>query len=187
MKEIWKDIKGYEGLYQVSNLGRIKSLKNDNIKYGHYKEFIISQNNNNSFNYWRCGLCKNGVVKKYAIHRLVAEAFISNPYNLPQVNHIDGNKSNNTINNLEWVTCSENIQHSFKLGLHKPTMLNKKYEKNPNSKPIIQYDKNMNKIKIWNSITEASDYLKINKVGISYSCNQKRKTAGGYIWRFKEE
>ena len=66
-------------------------------------------------------------------------------------------------------------------------MLNKKYEKNPNSKPIIQYDRNMNKIKIWNSITEASDYLKINKVGISYSCNQKRKTAGGYIWRFKEE
>lgn len=187
MKEIWKDIKDYEGLYQVSNLGRIKSIKNNNIKYGHYKDFILSQTDNNSFHYMRCGLCKNGKLKYYAVHRLVAQAFIPNTNNYLEVNHKDGDKSNNCVDNLEWCTRSQNMKHAIKYGLLKPPMLNKKYEKNPNSKPIIQYDKKMKKIKDWNSIREASNYLKINEVGISYCCNNKRKTAGGYIWKFKEE
>ena len=119
MEEVWKDIKGYEGLYQVSNYGRIKSL--DRI----IKDSHRSYNKNDkilklSFNfqkYLMVNLSKYGVKKSYRVNRLVAEAFIPNPLNKSQVNHIDGNKINNNVENLEWVTPSENMQHAYKNGL----------------------------------------------------------------------
>lgn len=103
-KEIWKDVVGYEGLYQVSNLGYVKR-KNRILKHTyreHYKAVI---------------LCKNGKTKTFQVHRLVALAFIPNTNNLPQINHIDGNKLNNKVSNLEWVTPSENRKHGIRLGL----------------------------------------------------------------------
>lgn len=106
--EIWKDIKNYEGLYQVSNLGNIKS-------FWHKKEVIMKQMNNNGYSQLNLYYC--GLAKKFYVHRLVAKAFIPNPENKPQVNHIDGNKQNNNINNLEWVTNIENEKHAIKLGL----------------------------------------------------------------------
>ena len=124
MKEIWKDINGYEGLYQVSNLGRVRSLnryvnsaiKNNNkvIRKGKILKF-----NSNWNNYLQVNLSKCGKEKMFAVHRLVALTFIPNPNNLSQVNHIDGNKFNNSVNNLEWCTAKENINHSWKLGLSK--------------------------------------------------------------------
>jgi len=109
MKEIWKDVIGYEGFYQVSNLGNVKGLKRNKVK----------SQTLNSWGYKIISITKpNTKVKSVLVHRLVAKAFIDNPENKEQVNHIDGNKSNNCVHNLEWCNQSENMQHAFKLGLN---------------------------------------------------------------------
>ena len=106
MEEIWKDIKDYEGLYQVSNLGRVKSLN-----YNHTgKEKILKLHDTHG--YYRAYLCNKGKQFKIFVHRLVAQAFIPNPNNLPQVNHKDFNRKNNCSKNLEWITLKENVQYS---------------------------------------------------------------------------
>ena len=129
MKEVWKDIKDYEGLYQVSNFGNVRSFKNLNGRG------LVNTPHNlkpqyGRHNYYAVHLTKDKLYKNALIHRLVAETFIPNSDKLPQVNHIDGNKYNNHVNNLEWCTCKYNIRHAHDLGLHK------KYfgKDNPNSK-----------------------------------------------------
>ena len=117
MKEEWRDIKGYEGLYQVSNLGKVKRLTNyvkNNGVYGKTKKIKIKDRILTPINfvgYKAVKLCKNGIEKRYYLHRLIAETFIDNLENKSEVNHIDGNKSNNIIKNLEWVTHQENCKH----------------------------------------------------------------------------
>lgn len=118
MEEIWKDIQGYEGLYQVSNLGRVKSLARLDTRGQRVSEKILKLGKHRA-GYFRVNLYKNGKMKQYLVHRLVALAFIPNPENKEQVNHIDGNKQNNVIENLEWCTHSENIQHAYRTGLAK--------------------------------------------------------------------
>lgn len=108
--EIWKDIKGYEGIYQVSNLGRVKSLKRYSNNNANTKDRLLKPSFNKK-GYLRVVLCKNGIQYNKTIHRLVAEAFIPNPDNKPQVNHIDEDKTNNRISNLEWMTNKENRNH----------------------------------------------------------------------------
>lgn len=119
--EIWKPIKNFEGLYEISNLGRIKALprrKNCNRGYGIMREHYMKPNNYGTSDYYRVPLTnKNHIKKYYLVHRLVAETFIENPNNLPQVNHKDGNKANNKVDNLEWCTASFNLKHAIDKGL----------------------------------------------------------------------
>ena len=141
MQEIWKDIIGYENLYQVSNLGNVKSLcfgarnkRKSNITR-------LLKTNSNNFGYLKVELYKDGKSKIKYVHRLVAEAFIPNPDQKPQVNHIDGNKANNTLSNLEWVTSSENLSHACKTGLRISPMHGKFGNLNHLSKRILQLAK----------------------------------------------
>lgn len=119
--EIWKDVVGYEGLYEVSNLGRVRG-KEGRITYSkrhgkrRWRQRIIKQQLDNTGGF-AVELYKNKQRKRIRVHRLVAEAFILNPENKPQVNHIDGNRQNNKLSNLEWVTQKENIYHAWETGL----------------------------------------------------------------------
>ena len=180
-KEIWKDVKNYEGLYQVSNYGRVKSLNFDRIK----KEKIM-KSYVDKIGYYSIRLCKNGKSKLVRVHRLVAESFLQRPNKNTEVNHIDGNKLNNFVDNLEWVTHKENMIHAFKnnLAQYPPPRYGKA---NAKSKSVVQYDKNGNKIKIWECTKQAGEILKFNYKHISDVCLGKRKTAGGYIWKYELE
>lgn len=186
MEEIWRDIHEYEGLYQVSNLGKIKSLN-----YNHTKKEKILVLANSSTGYKVTVLSKSGKTKTINVHRLVAEAFIPNPNNLPCINHKDGNKINNCFDNLEWCTYSHNNKEAFRLGLRKPPWEGKKGSKHNCSKKINQYDLEGNLINEFGSITEASKlFFSLSKrpdKNISETIRGKSKTAFGYIWKYADK
>lgn len=170
MVQLWKDIKGYEGLYQISNLGYVKALRYGNQKKSN-KEKIMKASPD-GYGYLQLGLTKDKKTTMYKIHRLVAEAFIPNENNLPQINHKDENKVNNKVDNLEWCTLEYNINYGSRT---------EKYRKK-----IKQYDLSGNLIKIWNSITDIEKELKIPHSHIVECCKGKRPTAKKYIWKYKE-
>lgn len=196
--EIWKDIKGYEGLYQVSDLGRVKSLKREVKNKNGFrivKEKVLKPIINNK-GYYVYGLRKNGKLEMKLLHRLIGEHFLENKNKFTCINHIDGNKLNNRIDNLEWCTYKHNIKEAFRLGLNTYTYQKNfqhnywkgKYGKDHNcSKCVLQYDLNNVFIKKWDSITDASKKTNINYYSISNNCRGKQKSAGGFIWKFKEE
>ena len=187
MQEIWKDIEGYEGLYQVSNIGNVKSLSFGarNIHKSNVQKLLKLSPTN--CGYYKVQLYKNGKAKMMYVHRLVATAFIPNPERKPQINHIDGNKANNTSSNLEWVSCSENQRHAIRNGLREPSpMLGRTGSDNPNSKAILQYDHFGNFIKEWSGISEAARVLNIGASSISACLCGINKTAYGSIWRYKQ-
>ena len=163
--ETWKDKKDYEGHYQVSNCGRVKS-----IKFG--KEIILKQRKDKR-GYYSVVLSKNGIVKKYSVHRLVAEAFIDNTDNLPYVNHKDEDKTNNNVNNLEWCDAKYNINYG--------TCIERRSKKK--SKPVLQYDLEGNFIKEWKSTMECgrNGY---NQGNVVACCQGELKKYKGFIWRY---
>ena len=193
MIETWKDIKNFEGLYQVSNLGQIKRLSSyvnsslKNQKRVLRKEKILKKSLNSN-GYPHVILSKNNIHFNKTIHRLVAEAFIPNPKNKPQVNHKNGIKTDNRVENLEWCTQSENIRHGFKNNLYK-TPINA-FKKGNNSHPIIQYNLQGVLIKKYNTITDASrQFLNISNnpnTNISSNLRGLSKTAFGYVWRYAD-
>lgn len=189
MSEIWKDVTGYEGLYQVSNTGHVKSLKRTIIRNNGrtlaVKEKILGVFPDGR-GYSIVFLSKNGETKHFFMHRLVAEKFIPNTENKPQVNHIDGNKTNNCVENLEWVTGSENMYHSYKIGLHK-RLSPPKGKDSPYAKAIIQLDRDGKEINRFSSIKDAERETKISNGSISSSARGYQKTAGGYMWRYADE
>lgn len=174
MEEIWKDIAGYEGMYQISNLGRVKSLSRETKnQYGNKDKILKTTNLSNG--YVKIGLFKNRKQTYYFIHRLVAQAFIPNPNNYPIVNHKDEKPSNNNANNLEWCTYEYNNNYGTR-SLRSSITKQKK---------IIQYDLDGNFIKIWDSQKEAIKELKISN-HITDVCHNRRKECGGYMWKFLE-
>ena len=185
MEEVWKDVAGYEGLYQVSNLGRIKSMERyckdrSSVRLipETFKKASLSGTEKNGQHYLQVALFKDGKRRLYRIHRIVAEMFIPNPENKEVVNHKNGNKHDNRVDNLEWCTNAENNAHAISTGLHK-TIINGK-----NSVAICQCDKERNVIAEYPSMMEAERQTGIAHQNISAAI-RKGISAGGFVWKKK--
>ena len=188
MEEIWKDIPGYETLYQVSNLGNVRSL--DHIRKNGKKENqiciskgkILKQAKQKESGYMFAVLSKNGKTKGFRVHRLVAETFLENPNNYKCVNHKDENKENNNVNNLEW--CSYLYNNNY--GTKKDRL--KIIQQKRVGRKVNQYDLNGTLIKKWNCIMDIERYLKKERSNavISACCRNKTKTAYGYRWEYAD-
>lgn len=178
MQEIWKDIPGYEELYQASNLGRIRSLDREisvnggnqhtrfmckQIKKGKIRKSKLTKDG-----YYEIGLIKNGKTKFIRTHRLIAMAFIPNPNNYPVINHKNHNRLDNRSDNLEWCTVWYNNRYS-------------------KARKIVQLDKNYNLIKIWDCMSDVHRELGLSVSNISKCCINKKYKTGNSYWRYYEE
>lgn len=179
--EQWKIINGFEG-YEVSNQGNVRNVMTNRIL----------KNRDHKCGYLQVVLYKDRKQKVKYVHRLVAEAFVPNPEGKEQVNHIDGVKTNNNIENLEWTTCSENIKHGFDIGVKRADIehLNKIRDNNIKvirekySKPVQQYGLQGNLIATFSSVREAERATGICHSAISRTCKGKYKQTGGFVWRY---
>lgn len=176
INEIWKDIVGYEGLYQVSNLGRVKSLdrisKNGRFLKGKYKKSTQDKDG-----YEKVSLSKDGLPNCYLVHRLVAMAFIPNPENKPEVDHINTIRNNNVVENLRWVNKSENNNN--------PLTKSHRKEFNCGCKKVGCVTTGQ----VFNSTIEAGEFYNINPSGIRQCCRNVRKSAGKLndkklVWKY---
>lgn len=187
--EIWIAIKGYEGYYEVSTLGNVRSVdkyieRNNGQIYFRKGKILKPREGKNGYYY--VVLSKNNQQKTKKNHRLVAENFIPNYDNKPEVNHKSLIKSENFLDNLEWVTTSENVQHSFDFGDRTPTKYwqGKRGVDCYSSKMVSQFDLSGNFINKFGSTSEAKRITGINQGHISEVCRGERKSAGGYFWAY---
>lgn len=172
IKEEWKTIKDFPN-YEISTRGNIRTKKYYD-KRNNLRESKLLSKRTNRVGYVYVILSNKTIKHKtLTVHRLVAKAFIPNPQNKPQVNHIDGNKQNNTMNNLEWCTASENVKKRYEIG-----------NDGNNYKAINQYDLNGDYIKTWNKIIDIERKLGFCHQHISSCCKHKLKTAYGYVWEY---
>jgi len=188
--EIWKDINGFEGYYQISNYGNVRSLDRfDGIRNKKSQSIIPVLKYNG---YLQVGLRKNGTRKYLSVHRLVALHFIDNPENKTQVNHIDCNKQNNHVSNLEWVSSKENLLHARKHGLRDNMPRGEKHvnygmygERSKSAKKVVRYNRNTGETKLYHAkILAKEDGFDVTS--ISKCCHNKLKTHKGYEWYFLE-
>lgn len=177
--EIWKPVVGYEGLYEVSNLGRVKSLDRLDGRGSKIKGRILKPIKDKK-GYLSVGLSKNNINKHYKIHRLVAEHFIPNLDNKPEIDHINTDRTDNRIENLRFVSAKENSNNPLTL---KHFSECRKGVKNPKHRKVLQYDIYGNFIRVWETITEAETSLKLTHK-IHSVCQGKRKTCGGFKWKY---
>lgn len=188
-EEIWRDISGYEGLYQVSNLGRIKRLPRVVIRSdGRRRTFCesISKGHLHNTGYYVINLTKNVISKRKLVHRLVAEAFLPNPNHYPVIHHIDANKTNERADNLMWCSYSFNIKHSYEFEGHRPSMKGVFGKDNPHSVPIVQISLQGEVLAHFVNIMEAARKLNVNHTNITACIKKRKKTAYGYLWSVDE-
>ena len=176
MEEEWKDVVGYEGLYQVSNLGRVRSL--DYRRTGRIQLLKPAMHRDG---YLYVNLCKDRKRKHYKVHRLVAQAYLPNPEVLPELNHIDENKQNNCVDNLEWCERQHNCNYGTRNARIAAAKTNGKC-----SKPVQQLTKDGTLVAVWTSIHEAERVTGNSKGNICRCCRGKRPTAGGFIWHYAQ-
>ncbi len=176
--EIWKAVKGYEGIYEVSNFGRIRSLdKEITFKDGRRRKFygrILRTNTLNNSGYVTVGLHDHGHQISYLLHRVVAEAFVENPNNYSEVNHIDQNKMNNSSDNLEWCTHKENVNHGDEIerGSQKQR------------KSFRQLDMDGNVIKLWSGFKKMQRETGYQRKSVYECCTGKRDSYKGFRWEY---
>ena len=193
--EEFVDIKNYDGRYKIGNKGTVIGVSRSKDERYKHKQWILKQYEDKN-GYMYVTLQKSKKRKTIKVHRLVAEHFIPNPNNYPCVNHIDSNRKNNDVFNLEWVTQKQNMEHAVKnhrfdnmAKLNSERMKGNKlngyiYANEITKKKIIQCDLDDNFIKEYQSISEASRQTGITITSISYCANKKRKSGGGYLWHF---
>lgn len=182
--EQWKPVVGYDGIYEVSNIWNIKSS---------YRTKKILKNQKNKYWYMSIQLSLEWIQEQFTIHRIVAMAFIPNPENKRTINHINGIKTDNRVENLEWATDSENIQHAFKSWLmsnsnfkinNPKPQLWKFWKDHFNSREINQYEKDWKFIKKWYSIMDIQRELWIWNQSVWKCCQWKIKQSGWFIWKY---
>lgn len=178
-EEIWKYVKGYEGLYCVSNLGRVMSLPRED-GYGRVVSGRVLSEREHTNGYKFVALTKDGKSKQYRIHRLVAEAFVPNPFEYSEVNHIDGDKANNSAENLEWCTRSDNNKHAVAFGLRDMSYMHAQARK-ANMRPVAQLEDGQ-VIAVYPSMSDAGIAVGTNGGCISQAVRTGCKS-GGYRWR----
>lgn len=183
--EQWKQIIGIDG-YDVSSHGRVRS--SDRVltekKRTYFKKGRILKQTLINSGYLTVGVRVScAVPKTFTVHKLVASAFIENKDEKPQVNHKNGVKTDNRVENLEWCTQSENNKHSYAVLGRKPSNLGKRFGEAPASKAVAQYDLRLNLIRVYSSAREAESVTGVNISSISCACNGRYKTAGRYKWK----
>ena len=178
MEEIWKDIEGFEGLYQVSNMGRVKSLGNG--KSNNSKERILKPGKNSN-GYLHVILYKDGIKKDCTVHQLVGNAFLSNPQSYKELNHRDEDKTNNCANNLEW--CSKSYNNNY--GTRNKRIAEKLTNNQKISKPVIAIDVRTGLILEFASSREAERETGIAQSSIIKCCKGKMNSCGGFYWMYK--
>lgn len=192
MMEIWKDVVGYEGLYQVSNLGRVKSLyrefwcgKDYNILKKYPETILTIWLDNGGYEY--VTFTRNSKSKKFKVHRLVGEAFIPNPENKPQIDHIDTIRTNNKVENLRWVTRSENNLNPITLKRYSTTKMGDKNPFKKIKKKVFQIDNQTNEIvKIWDSAVDAAKGIGADSSNIYRVIYGEKNTCRGYKWKYAD-
>lgn len=173
MEEQWKPVKGYEGLYEVSDLGNVKSLITNRL---------LSIRPNDKKEYCQVSLTKNKRKYTKKVHRLVAEAFVPNPNGYPFVNHKDEQKKNNVASNLEWCTSEYNANY----GTRNERSAKARMNDPKRSKKVYQYDLNGNLVDVFPSVMEIARKFGYSQGNISECCRGKRNIAYGYTWKYKE-
>lgn len=181
MKEVWKPIEGTDGRYEVSNTGKVRSLN-----YKNSRKVKNLKPAPDPKGYMKTMLCIGGVYKTVKLHRLVAEAFIPNPFSLPQVNHKDGKKDNNSVENLEWTSNYDNAHHALKHGLFENSIKAAREANEKRKKPVIAIDMDGNQTS-YTSINEAGNLLKVNRRHIQEVLKGHKKRAGGYRFVYLSE
>lgn len=198
--EIWKDVVGYEGYYKVSNLGRVKSMERY-VTQGNHKRYVKERIKKQSIDpngYLRVTLCKDRKSVQIPIHRIIAEAFIPNPENKSEIDHINTNRIDNRIENLRWSTRYENTHNPLTLQNCKERVYTKERTEKINKtriergrkcapKKVYQYSKAGVFIKEYSCAKKAGEELNTNAQPISMCCKGDRLTAGGFVWRFYKE
>lgn len=199
--EEWRDVVGYEGLYQVSNAGAVKSLPRVDYANRKLKGKVLKLRKDKN-GYIISTLYKDGIRKDHSVHRLVASAFIENPDNFPQVNHKDENPGNNNVTNLEWCTNKYNSNYGTRLqriskaqkGIPKPSSQGERnffYGKrfcrgnSPSAKKVYQFSLDMMLLNEYDSVVSAAESVNVSPSAIGLCCRKERKSIAGYIWRYE--